>query len=381
MSIHFRFRAIRRALALCLLSPALLFAGTATSGRWLVDFNPDGTLELTLKRRSEGSGHWNWSSSSNYQLRDFQGLARPSGAGDVAVTFQMVRDAGTVAFEGQLDPAGGSGRFTFTANPEYLAALKSMGYATPDADETFSLTVHDVSRTFIRELDALGYRKVPLDDLLSLRIHDAGPEFIRELKALGYTGLSTDDLVSMSIHERDARVHPGAQGPRLRPALCRRARVHAHPRRHPGTSSGSSRRSGYSNSRRGRARLDGHPRRHARVRPGPEGPRLLGPDARRARLDAHPRRHARVHPRPAGARLPGRLRRRPRLDAHPRRDARLRPEDEGPAQERLGRRPRLDEDPRKAARSGGPAVRNRTVRSRSRPRRLSPSAFDACVFK
>ena len=201
MSIHFRFRAIGRALALCLLSPALLFAGTATSGRWLVDFNPDGTLELTLKRRSEGSGHWNWSSSSTYQLRDFQGLARPSGAGDVAVTFQMVRDAGTVAFEGQLDAAGGSGRFAFTANPEYLAALKSMGYATPDADETFSLAVHDVSRTYIRELDALGYRKVPLDDLLSLRIHDAGPEFIRELKALGYTGLSTDDLVSMSIHE------------------------------------------------------------------------------------------------------------------------------------------------------------------------------------
>ena len=51
-------------------------------------------------------------------------------------SFRMVRDAGTVAFEGELDQVGGSGRFSFSANPEYLAALKSMGYAAPNADKT-----------------------------------------------------------------------------------------------------------------------------------------------------------------------------------------------------------------------------------------------------
>ena len=175
----------------------------------------------------------------------------------------MVRDAGTIAFEGQLDQAGGSGRFTFTPNPEYLAALKSMGYGTPDADEVFSLAVQDVSRKFIRELEELGYKRVPLDDMISMRIHDAGPEFIRELKALGYTGLSPDDLVSMSIHDAtpafirelkalgydrlpadelvSMRIHdvtPAVirelKSPRIHEPGPRRARVHEHPRSDPG---------------------------------------------------------------------------------------------------------------------------------------------------
>ncbi len=64
-----------------------------------------------------------------------------------------------------------------------------MGYRTGDEDDVFSLAVHDVSRTFIRDLDALGYEHLPLEDLVSMRIHGAGPEFIRELKALGYDGL------------------------------------------------------------------------------------------------------------------------------------------------------------------------------------------------
>ncbi len=94
-----------------------------------------------------------------------------------------------------LSASGGAGRFTFSGNPDYVAALTKMGYRAPDEDDLFSLAVHDVSRKFIQDLEALGYKRVPLDDLLSMRIHDATPEFIRELKALGYTGLSTDDLV------------------------------------------------------------------------------------------------------------------------------------------------------------------------------------------
>ena len=73
----------------------------------------------------------------------------------------MVRDAGTVTFEGQLNDSGGSGRFTFESNPDYLAALAKMGYATPMADEAFALAVHDVSRKFMGELASLGYYEAP----------------------------------------------------------------------------------------------------------------------------------------------------------------------------------------------------------------------------
>ena len=171
-----------------------------TSGRWILDFERDGSIQLTLKRRADAGGHGNWSSSSDYETRDFRGLQRPSGSSEAPARFQMVRDAGTISFEGQLSESGGAGRFSFTASPEYVAALSQMGYRAPDADDLFSLAVHDVSRAFLQELEKLGYKRVPLDDLVSMRIHGATPEFIRELKALGYDRLSVDDLVSMRIH-------------------------------------------------------------------------------------------------------------------------------------------------------------------------------------
>jgi hypothetical protein len=49
----------------------------AISGRWLMDFDRDGTVELTLKRRDPGN---NWNSSDDYRASDFQGLTVPSGA-------------------------------------------------------------------------------------------------------------------------------------------------------------------------------------------------------------------------------------------------------------------------------------------------------------
>jgi hypothetical protein len=168
-------------------------------GRWLVDFRPDGSVELTMKRRSS-SGSDNWTSSDDFTATDFDGLHRPTSSADVAASFRMVRDAGTITFEGQLNDSGGSGRFAFQSNPDYLAALAKMGYATPMADEAFALAVHDVSRKFMGELASLGYTKLPLDDLISMKIHGATPQFIRALEALGYDHLAADDLVSMRIH-------------------------------------------------------------------------------------------------------------------------------------------------------------------------------------
>jgi len=86
--------------ALFLLSPALLLAAngdgaSGTAGRWLIDFNRDGSMELTLKRRTEGRGHWNWSSSNSYDVKDFQGLARPSG---VTRTFAGFKSRWTTPF-------------------------------------------------------------------------------------------------------------------------------------------------------------------------------------------------------------------------------------------------------------------------------------------
>src|SRR5262245_51581767 len=90
----------RAVLALVILPAGLMSAQTVT-GRWLLDFDTDSSIQLTLKQRE--SGHGNWSSSDDYRLEDFRGLVRPQGSADVPATFEMVRDAGTIRFEGQLN--------------------------------------------------------------------------------------------------------------------------------------------------------------------------------------------------------------------------------------------------------------------------------------
>jgi hypothetical protein len=172
-------------------------ASAPIQGRWFLDFDRDaGKAQLTMKRGSRG----NWTNSHTVSLAEFRGLSRPSGSADVPAQFSLVRDAGTVSFDGLLDATGGSGRFSFAAAPGFAAAMAREGAGELSDEQVFSAAIHDVSRQFLGELRALGYNRLAFDSLVSMRIHGANPEFIRELKALGYDGLSSDQLVSMRIH-------------------------------------------------------------------------------------------------------------------------------------------------------------------------------------
>jgi hypothetical protein len=178
------------------------FAGAAPGpiqGRWLLDFTrEEGRAELTM-RRTDTLGHW--SSSHTVSLSDLQGLSRPpQSSAEVPARFSIVRDAGTIAFEGRLDAAGGSGRFEFTAAAGFAAAMARAGAGNLSEEEIFAAAVHDVSRQLVSELASLGYAGLSFDSLVSMRIHGASPEFVRELKGLGYEHLPADDLVAMRIH-------------------------------------------------------------------------------------------------------------------------------------------------------------------------------------
>ncbi|HET8646033.1 MAG TPA: hypothetical protein VFO85_11110, partial [Vicinamibacteria bacterium] len=155
------------------------------------------SVQLSMKMRSPSGGSWN--NSSSIALSELRGLRAEQLDTDGDVRFQIVRDAGTFDLEGRFRRGSGAGHFTFTPNAEFARALAAMGYGAVDADQAFSLAVHDVSRKFIADLQALGYERVPLDSLVSLRIHGASAEFVREIKDLGYS-VDVDQLVSFRIH-------------------------------------------------------------------------------------------------------------------------------------------------------------------------------------
>jgi hypothetical protein len=171
---------------------------TAEPATWKAPPASGPMVQLSLSRRR--GTHGNSQHSRPVALAELRGLtADQMSAGASSVSFTLERDAGRFSFEGTFRRGEGAGHFTFAPRPEFVTAMRGLGY-TLDDDKLYSMAVLDVSREFVRELDVLGYSRLDLDQLFSLRIHGADPAFIREVKALGYDHLPVDDLVSFRIH-------------------------------------------------------------------------------------------------------------------------------------------------------------------------------------
>jgi hypothetical protein len=168
-------------------------AGDAITGTWTAEpatgkaASAGGPLvQLSLGRRR--GTHGNSQHSSPIALAELRGLtADQMSAGASSVTFTLERDAGRFSFDGTFRGGEGAGHFTFTPRPEFVAAMRGLGYVLDD-EKLYSMAVLDVSREFVWQLDALGYARLELDDLLSLRIHGASPEFARQLRDLATSG-------------------------------------------------------------------------------------------------------------------------------------------------------------------------------------------------
>jgi len=153
----------------------------------------DGYVELHVEHRSPGHH-----SSSSFDLRASE-LRGYSETADGPVRMELVRDAGTLVCEGTLRRGEGGGSALLTPSADYLAEMARLGYGDV-TDRAVSLFLHDVSRTFVRDLASLGYPHVGLEDLLRLRIHGATAAFVRELQSLGYSHVEVEDLVRLRIH-------------------------------------------------------------------------------------------------------------------------------------------------------------------------------------
>src|SRR6202012_4106405 len=110
---------------------------------------------------------------SSYAVSELSGLAPASiGAANAPVSFQLRRDAGVFQFTGEFNKGLGHGEYTFTPNPEYISAMKQMGYAEADSRD-FELAALDVSLAFVKEIKDLGY-KPSLDELIQALIFKVG---------------------------------------------------------------------------------------------------------------------------------------------------------------------------------------------------------------
>lgn len=189
------------------ISALLLFALAATAsaqsmhGSWTANASDStpGRLQMNVSRG--GSQHFGHSMN----LSDFTGLsgAQVNSSAAAPVQFQLVRDAGTLSFEGTFRNGDGAGQWTFAPSRGYSATLRSLGVdfdRDEEDDQMLTLAMLDVSSDYIRSMQAIGYRE-DLGKYISMRIFKVTPELVAELRSLGYDHLSADELVSMRVHK------------------------------------------------------------------------------------------------------------------------------------------------------------------------------------
>lgn len=203
--------------------------GETFQGYWSMELLPEGdTLSVMLGRTTASGGKDN--RYFKLKLAELTGIERGQiETGNAPVRFQLKRRAGRFDFSGTFARGKGTGTFSFTVEPEFVAAMERAGYAEglrqnlfgyairdyggkfvdelsdlgierPTAEELQSMQIHGVTVEFVKELRSLGYEPRSIKQLVSMKIHGANIEFIKSLTALGYTAPPLDELISMRVH-------------------------------------------------------------------------------------------------------------------------------------------------------------------------------------
>src|SRR5262249_40189561 len=129
------------------------------TGDWTAKFKQTdrGPLPWLSLNRNTDAGKGRFQMSSDFPLQDFTGL-NPNANSNVQFTLQ--REAGVVLFDGLFKDGRGVGDFRFTPNSGFISTMRNLGYDELTTEKLFSMTIHDVSSSFINELKSFGYDKI-----------------------------------------------------------------------------------------------------------------------------------------------------------------------------------------------------------------------------
>ncbi|HSE48254.1 MAG TPA: hypothetical protein VLA96_03500 [Terriglobales bacterium] len=210
-NMAFRFLGALLVLVGLVLFQEAVHASDAIRGTWTAEWRLDRDkdddaakpakyeLQLNMSR----GGRKNYNMGQGYDLSAFQGLTEQQVKGAKNdVHFQLVRDAGTIAFEGFFSSGMGAGQFTFTPSADYAAKMQNLGFECRD-EKQFEMAALDVSLAYAREFRELGLSR-ECQKLIEGRIFNVNRQQVEELKALGYTNLPLSKLVELRIFHVDA---------------------------------------------------------------------------------------------------------------------------------------------------------------------------------
>jgi len=191
--------------ALCLLVLAAVsssaVAQTPDQGTWRIYYQQERErVQLAFEHYENGSRR-HGSTSFGVRPTELRGLpVSQLSSYSGPVRFQLVRDAGTFNFEGQVRDGHGTGFFTFSPDSRFPQQLASRGYERPTSDQQFWLGLHDVGYAMLDELRAQGYERPSVKQLVVMGMHGANLDYLKSLSAAGYRVGDTRRLVTLRDH-------------------------------------------------------------------------------------------------------------------------------------------------------------------------------------
>lgn len=192
------------------ISSSIVFGQETLSGDWNAKPNPKDTYKLQIsfytEKNSDNAGKQkNQISGSGFELTELQGLsaAQISGA-NVPVNFFIQREAGTVRLSGTFNQGKGAGKFTFSADRNFVAAMNNAGFDNISAKDLFAAHVLDVKSATVADLRASGLQNLEFEDVFKATIFKIDSNYISQMNGAGFGNLGMEDLVKGRIFKIDA---------------------------------------------------------------------------------------------------------------------------------------------------------------------------------
>lgn len=146
---------------------------------------------------------------TSFEYQELQGLTQSQvESANSKVNFRIEREAGNIECEGVFQNGKGNGTFRFTANSQFVSAMKSRGFIfEKDASDNdwesenklFFAAMMNVTTAFADDLLSANLGKLDTGDLFKARIFKIDSSFMREMKASGFPNLGMEELVKARI--------------------------------------------------------------------------------------------------------------------------------------------------------------------------------------
>ena len=165
------------------------FKALENEGNWFATIKGN---TVNIRFQQESAKNENDGNNTTFQLAEFNNLPRENDG-----AFELVREAGTMHFQGKFTGNMGMGTYKFSPDKSYTANLTKEGIKLDDDDDVLVFFMIDIKKSYVGMLKRQGFSNVTKDDLIPLAALKVDESFIRSIKSSGLTEVSLQNLIPL----------------------------------------------------------------------------------------------------------------------------------------------------------------------------------------